>query len=494
MFNLIYFSAQVYFITRMSSAKDPNTIHLKPFFEGIFPKSYFTKTGRGWLRSPGILLLLLMATIFAGIHIYFIWYLIQYFTIDTDEFLRTPVRLLAIFYGQFAIVTFSLEFILSTRLKFIERLFGGLDKVYRVHSIIGRVAFLFVCVHVALMFGEALFKWSLPILRLYLVPGAYLPYTFGLWAFLFLLFVITTTIWINLPYKIWYQIHKLLGVSMLFAGLHAWNVQPEYSMFTGIRVLFTIIWTLGVIAFFYKLLLYRVFGPSRMGTIIRTETRGTITDLYIKLSGKMTIPHPGEFVFLQIKKSTSSLPSESHPFSISGAYAEDIIRLSIKELGDYTAKIRKLTNGDHVKLYGPYGTFGRKFITKSDDMIWIAGGIGITPFLFMSQHFVHQYQSGMTSRTIDLFWSIRNKNEAIYINEFEKYAQSVPQFYPHFVFTDQTGYLTAESIVEQVGGIEIVKNRTIMLCGPAAMMHSLSKQFLDLGISEKKIIFEEFQL
>ncbi|MFZ8991027.1 MAG: SUMF1/EgtB/PvdO family nonheme iron enzyme, partial [Pseudohongiellaceae bacterium] len=71
---------------------------------------------------------------------------------------------------------------------------------------------------------------------------------------------------------------------------------------------------------------------------------------------------------------------ESHPFTISSAPAEDVLRLTIKASGDFTRALHQtLKAGDGAIVMGAYGMFDYK--TGRPDQIWIAGGIGLTPFL-----------------------------------------------------------------------------------------------------------------
>jgi len=46
---------------------------------------------------------------------------------------------------------FALNFILSTRIKFIEDIFGGLDKVYITHGILGGTALILILFHPILL-------------------------------------------------------------------------------------------------------------------------------------------------------------------------------------------------------------------------------------------------------------------------------------------------------------------------------------------------------
>jgi predicted ferric reductase len=49
--------------------------------------------------------------------------------------------------GLLGVTLFSLTLILSARLHFMEEYFGGLDRVYRVHSYLGTIAFLLLLIH-----------------------------------------------------------------------------------------------------------------------------------------------------------------------------------------------------------------------------------------------------------------------------------------------------------------------------------------------------------
>ena len=63
--------------------------------------------------------------------------------------------------------------------------------------------------------------------------------------------------------------------------------------------------------------------------------------------------------------------------------------LQSKVLGDYTDHLNdKLKAGDAAIVEGAYGHFSSNYI-KESDLIWIAGGIGITPFLITCKGHAH---------------------------------------------------------------------------------------------------------
>jgi len=56
--------------------------------------------------------------------------------------------------------------------------------------------------------------------------------------------------------------------------------------------------------------------------------------------------------------------------------------------------------------------------------VWIAGGIGITPFLSMARTLSDEGQSREVQRPL-LIWNVRLAEDFIYLNEFEPVAQVV---------------------------------------------------------------------
>ena len=67
-----------------------------------------------------------------------------------------------------------------------------------------------------------------------------------------------------------------------------------------------------------------------------------------------------------------------HPFSLSEAPHGDSFRITVKNLGDHSAKFGQIPVGTRVFAEGPFGVFTDESRTR-DKTLLIAGGIGITP-------------------------------------------------------------------------------------------------------------------
>ena len=73
--------------------------------------------------------------------------------------------------------------------------------------------------------------------------------------------------------------------------------------------------------------------------------------------------------------------------------------------------------------------------------------------------------------------------------ELKKLDKKLPNFDYHPHFSEEKGRISAEIINKECPNL---RNRLIFLCGPRPMIMSLAKQFIDMGIPRRNIIFENF--
>nr|WP_299196910.1 hypothetical protein [uncultured Tateyamaria sp.] len=76
---------------------------------------------------------------------------------------------------------------------------------------------------------------------------------------------------------------------------------------------------------------------------------------------------------------TGAGTEEPHPFSFSKICSDGLLRVTVKDLGDFTSDLKTVTLlGREVAIQRPFGRFRRSGPTAE---IWVEGGIGVTPFL-----------------------------------------------------------------------------------------------------------------
>lgn len=189
--------------------------------------------------------------------------------------------------------------------------------------------------------------------------------------------------------------------------------------------------------------------------------------------------NPGQFVFVTFKN--KKLTNESHPFSISSSTNEKELKIAIKTSGDYTKTLKKnLSLGTIAKVEGPFGIFTYK--NKKPDQIWIAGGIGITPFISM----LKEMATTNNQTKIDLYYCIHNEKEGIYLDVLQNLNENI-NLIPYY--SDGNKHINANYIINNSQNVE---HKDILICAPVKMIQSLKTQLINKGIKKESIYSEEF--
>lgn len=120
---------------------------------------------------------------------------------------------------------------------------------------------------------------------------------------------------------------------------------------------------------------------------------------------------------------------EPHPFTLSSpATAESPPRISftIKELGDFSQEVATLRPGAKVICEGPYGVFGGD-CEQHARLAFIAGGVGVTPFLSILRTFQARGRAIPTT----LLWANRTRADAFAHDELLAMSRDLPLVVVH---------------------------------------------------------------
>ncbi|PWH12157.1 MAG: hypothetical protein DDG60_14670, partial [Anaerolineae bacterium] len=240
------------------------------------------------------------------------------------------------------------------------------------------------------------------------------------------------------------------------------------------------IFLIGLAAYLYTEVFSRFLHtalPYRVSAVRRLN--GNTTEVTLSPQVKRLRHQPGQFVFVRFPE--DKVMDESHPFTISSAPAEESLRLTIKASGDFTRYLhRNLREGSQALLEGPYGLF--QYQLGGLKQVWIAGGIGITPFLAFIRH-------GHLDRQIDFYYTVRSREEALFLDEIEAAAKRYLNFRAFVRFSLEEGALTLREVMTKSGDLRL---REIYLCGPWGMIQSFTTELEELGVPTAQIHYEEF--
>ncbi len=427
-------------------------------------------------------------------------------TINATTFTNTALLFTTI--GQMCGVAgaslFAINFILTTRLKFLENYFKGLNHVYLYHHNTGAIGFILLLLH-PFFLALPLLSISFKSFLLFFIPPilAGWPQWMGEIAIWILIVLLTLTFFVKLPYEFWKKTHKYLGVALPFVFLHIAFIPGVISTIPFLYWYMLTLIGLAMCAYTYKTLFGKILIRKHKYHVSSVINKGNSTiEVVMKPQEKPIHYDAGQFIYITVSKS-KSIKKEEHPFSITSAPSSSTLSFAAKILGDFTESLKTIKKGNEVLVEGPYGKF--LFDIPNQKQIWIAGGIGVTPFLSMARSFIDNTTSLSFPRRratvpfmgesiqidVILYYIVSTPDEAIYLKELQDIQKKVPNFTVIPYFSKTQGRISSEVIAQNVKDL---KDRDIFLCGPIPMMQSLRSQFKALGIKSSAIHSEEFQL
>jgi len=378
-------------------------------------------------------------------------------------------RIMGEVFSSWVVTVFAANFLMATRAKWVEKIFGGLDKMYMIHRRSGIIA-------VALL-----------ILHFLFVPRDLTEFTPGKPMGFYALVLILLGVLISaapvfkrkIKYNKWLIFHKFMGLFYILGIAHAMNVPTLTSELPIVRIYVFGMALLGIVAWFYRAFLYNLFNKKLNYTVDSIKRfDDDIIEISLKADKKQLVYQAGQFTFVSFKGINRQEP---HPFTISSHPSDENLRLTVKALGDYTADLQtSLKEGTKAKVQGTYGQFNFKN-AKYKKQLWLAGGIGITPFLSFVKETSSDYD-------VTLVWSIKTLKEANYKEEIETVVSDKPNVKFVINDTDTKGFFTIDKMYKSID----LKDHSIFICGPEVMRESYIKQLLQKGVSIQDIHYEEF--
>lgn len=409
--------------------------------------------------------------------------------------------------GFIGLAMYALNLVYATRLKFLENWFGGLNRVYIAHHILGGLALIFLVFHPLLLAGKIAFT-SVREAALFFLPHGLTPVgaffdanndfhyeVLQQWAILFgsialfgMVILLVLTFFVKLPYRVWLFTHKFLGLAFFFAGLHVIFISSDTSQSPTLKWYLIIMCAIGIIAFIYKTLLGRILIRKYQYYVDTVEVvGGSVTQLVMSPVKQRMMYKPGQFVFIRFLFSgVDDITTEWHPFSVSSSPKDDFLRLSVKALGDYTGALVHLKHGAIAEIEGAYGKFSYTNYSNYQQ-IWVAGGIGVTPFLSMARSLPTD-----NPYKVDLYYSVKTRSELIDVDVLAEISQIQGEKFRVIPFVAvESGFITADFVSKTSEGI---KDKEIFICGPPGMMKAMRQQMKDLGVPNANIHSEEFSM
>jgi predicted ferric reductase len=381
------------------------------------------------------------------------------------------------------------QIILLARLPWLERLVG-FDRLTIWHRRNGKLSLYLVLTHVvfitvgyAMVSHVSIRSQALTFLQVY--PGM-VSATVGT---VLMIGVVLTSIVIvrrRMRYELWYIVHF---TAYLAIGL-SWIHQIPTGNDLAVNMAAANYWIGLYLATLAILVLFRVGQPLLSATrhrlrvsAVTVETPGVVS---LRLSGRhLNRMHARSGQFFLFRFLAAGRWWESHPFSLSAAPSDNVLRITVKHAGDFTSGMGEIPVGTRVIAEGPFGVF-TEASRHGARVLMIAGGIGITPIRAMLEDM---------SGDLVLIYRVVRDEDVIFREELRHLAGS-RNVRVHIVAGNHTdpgaeSLLSADHLKELVPDIA---SRDVYICGPPVMSDLVERNVLQAGVRRKFIHAERFAL
>lgn len=350
---------------------------------------------------------------------------------------------------------------------------GGLARITRWHHRAGLTAYVALLAHPLALAADGwqespIFAWQS------ISPFAEnWPVWLG-WAGLLLLMAgLAATFATRLPYGTWRWLHGLLGVAVLLGFIHV--------LLLGIDLAAILALGAAVLLLVWRLLRIDAGLAARPYIVDQVEALvpGMVEISLLPLSRPLDI-QPGQFIlaaFFQGPRYRGC--GEYHPFTVSGTGPDHGLRIGVKALGDCTACMQSLEPGVPARVHGPFGEFLRE--GSAAPMFWLAGGIGITPF-------IGYLRSSPLRQPTRLLYLYRSDREAAYLGQLQSLAEHRPELNLQPVATG-SALPDLERLLPDAAWLA---GRECHVCGPPALLDAVTPILVARGVPREHIHSERF--
>ena len=227
----------------------------------------------------------------------------------------------------------------------------------------------------------------------------------------------------------------------------------------------------------------------------KVQVAPDIYDFIFKAESKLNF-RPGQYLEWTLGHQNADSRGNRRYFTIASSPTEDEIRIGVKfysQSSTYKQSLLSLKPGDKIVASQLAGDFVLNK-DKMQKMVFIAGGIGITPFGSILKFLIDTNQS----RPITLFYAVRSPQDVVYSDILSTAVKllGIRVVYlltsatePVLEWSGKIGRITTEMLAEEVPDYQ---QRIFYLSGPPSMVDAYKKTLLKMGIRRTKIKTDYF--
>lgn len=203
----------------------------------------------------------------------------------------------------------------------------------------------------------------------------------------------------------------------------------------------------------------------------------------ISLAGNESLDHePGQFVMVSIPGIGEA------PISVSSSpIRRSSFDLVVRNVGSVTNALHKMDKGDEVGIRGP---FGRGFPTQvlgGNDLLFVAGGLGIVPLRSLINFVIHNRRD---FGKVNILLGCKTPKEMLFGDEVEKWQKRLDVSFNCTVDKSDPDWKGNVGLITSlILGVTLDPVRTFaVVVGPPIMYKFVIKELLKKDIPERQIL------
>lgn len=194
-----------------------------------------------------------------------------------------------------------------------------------------------------------------------------------------------------------------------------------------------------------------------MVRIIEIVKESPITCTITFRDGESAKAKPGQFLMVWIPG------VDEIPMSVSTIEREDIISITVKNVGEATDRLCNMISGGIIGVRGPYGT---SFSTIDGRALLVAGGTGLAPLLLLSQALAER------KATVFLVMGAKTKSELVLLDKAKKILSKTQN---QIIIATEDGSYGLKGLASESAELFLKKRSIDMIytCGPEMMVKGI---------------------
>jgi len=291
----------------------------------------------------------------------------------------------------------------------------------------------------------------------------------------------------RLSHEDWHFVHLLVYLAIALSFAHQLAVGTDFVHDPVALAYWVSLYAVAAIL----VVAFRIVAPARMSLRHQLRVQSVVEEaqdvisIYIRGRDLAELPvRAGQF--FKFRFLARGLWWQAHPFSLSAAPNGEYLRITVKEVGDFTRSLHRLSAGTRVVLNGPYGVFTAVRRRRPRSLL-IAGGIGVTPLRALIEEMPQRKDS------ITLLYRAHSWEDVVFKAELDQLVAARGGVV-HYIVGRRGQDVSVHPLAPRflLAAAPDLRDRDVFICGPREMVDAVISSLRALRVPSGQIHVERF--